>query len=410
VESAAEDYLASPTGRDLLVVTPTNAQAHELVERLARRLPTVTVAFMPAQGRNLPAHTAQRGNVIEVEPQGANAPELCLLVATADKLASAVNRGGLIRRFSGAILDEAFQTSARQLYALGDIAPRVLLVGDPGQLSPFSDYDGADRWRGQPCDPLQTAAGVLKKRHPGLAIHQLPLTRRLPASAVPVAQAFYPDRPLAAWTLPGARKLRLAPARGRRTPLATALDTAATHGWAYLRMPPAAVYRDDPATVTALAQMVHQLLGPRAAEVSSERTGWDFKSLEPQRVAVATSHRDQRAAVREALDELGLTGVVVDTANGLQGLEFDVVFAWHPLAAQLDADGFHLDPGRLCVMLTRHRHACIVVGRADDRRLLESAPPLAEATLDDGPDSVLDGWYAHRHVLAHISQHAVDVS
>jgi hypothetical protein len=36
-----------------------------------------------------------------------------------------------------------------------------------------------------------------------------------------------------------------------------------------------------------------------------------------------------------------------------------------------------LDQRRLCVLLTRHRQACVVVGREGDAGLLEDRPPLA---------------------------------
>jgi hypothetical protein len=78
----------------------------------------------------------------------------------------------------------------------------------------------------------------------------------------------------------------------------------------------------------------------------------------------------------------------------LQGLEFEVVFAWHPLAGLTEADGFHLDPGRLCVLLTRHRQACVVVGRACDACLLDGHPPATPAYSGWDPDPVLDGWEA----------------
>ena len=98
---------------------------------------------------------------------------------------------------------------------------------------------------------------------------------------------------------------------------------------------------------------------------------------------------------------LGLGNVVVETANKLQGLEFEVVFIWHPLAGLPEADGFHLDPGRLCVLLTRHRQACILVGRVGDRELLkDQIPPPTEAYLGWDPDPVLDGWEVHRDVFA----------
>jgi hypothetical protein len=100
-----------------------------------------------------------------------------------------------------------------------------------------------------------------------------------------------------------------------------------------------------------------------------------------------------------AAQELG--GVVVETANPLQRLEFDVVVAWHPLAGLPEPDGFHLDPGRLCVLLTRHRHACVVVGRADDDEMLDDKPPPpTPAYLAGDPDPVLDGWEVHRQVFA----------
>lgn len=101
------------------------------------------------------------------------------------------------------------------------------------------------------------------------------------------------------------------------------------------------------------------------------------------------------------------TDVHVDTANRLQGLEFEVVVAWHPLAGLPDVDAFHLDPGRLCVMLTRHRHACIVVGRASDADLLDGVAPPAPAFLGYEEEPLLDGWEAHRAVFDRLEKHRV---
>jgi hypothetical protein len=98
-------------------------------------------------------------------------------------------------------------------------------------------------------------------------------------------------------------------------------------------------------------------------------------------------------------------GVVVDTANRLQGLEFDFVIAVHPLAGLPEADGFHLDPGRLCVMLTRHRHGCIVVGRASDHALLDGVAPATPAYLSCEMDPVLDGWEIHRQIYRTLLGH-----
>lgn len=86
-----------------------------------------------------------------------------------------------------------------------------------------------------------------------------------------------------------------------------------------------------------------------------------------------------------------------------------MVVAWHPLAGLPDSDGFHLDPGRLCVMLTRHRHSCIVIGRASDADLLEAAPQPADAWLGYEGSPEIDGWFAHRITFDQLARHAVDL-
>ena len=124
---------------------------------------------------------------------------------------------------------------------------------------------------------------------------------------------------------------------------------------------------------------------------------------------MGVSHNDQKDLLRVALAARGLSRVVVETANKLQGLEFEVVVAWHPLAGLPEPDGFHLDPGRLCVLLTRHRHACVVVGRAGDKEMLEDQPPPpTPAYLGWDPDPVLDGWEVHRQVFEALEPHRVD--
>jgi hypothetical protein len=53
------------------------------------------------------------------------------------------------------------------------------------------------------------------------------------------------------------------------------------------------------------------------------------------------------------LDSRGLGEIVVNTANKLQGLEFDLVVCWHPLPGLEAADEFHAEAGRLCVSLVQ---------------------------------------------------------
>jgi hypothetical protein len=152
-----------------------------------------------------------------------------------------------------------------------------------------------------------------------------------------------------------------------------------------------------------IVALVRRIFERRPCAQCERHTSW--ADLGPRQIAVGVSHNDQKDLVRAQLDSAGFPEVVVETATKLQGLEFELVIAWHPLAGIPEPDEFHLDPGRLCVLLTRHRHACIVLGRAGDRHLLDSLPPPTPAFLGWDPDPVLDGWEVHRAVFAAIEQY-----
>jgi hypothetical protein len=60
---------------------------------------------------------------------------------------------------------------------------------------------------------------------------------------------------------------------------------------------------------------------------------------------------------------------------------------------------FFLDAGRLCVLLSRHRLGCLIVGRAGVADLLAVHAPTAERILGLDDDPEYDGWQAHLTVL-----------
>jgi hypothetical protein len=394
---------ARDRGLRVAVAAPTNKQAFGLVRSIANlhcvRGGGRTVTFVPASDVTLPDAVRALPGVRESKAADAGGEDL--VVGTLDKLGDAFTRGSL-SDFDVLLIDESYQSDSAKYYAVGGLAPAHLLVGDGGQISPFSTIADPCRWRGLPEDPLQTAVGVLCRNHPATPVYRMPISRRLDARAVRIARLFYPDLPFAPAVLPGVRQLRLRKATGsdpRLRRLDRALDLAAMEGWAHVELPHAAVLPADPETVAILTTLVGRLLG-RGPEVRCERQPAPA-GLRPGQVAVGVAHNDQKDFVRVALDADGLEEVVVETANKLQGLEFEVVFVWHPLAGLPEADGFHLDPGRLCVLLTRHRQACVVVGRAGDQDLLEDqVPPPTAAYLGWTPDPVLDGWQVHRDVFA----------
>ncbi len=99
----------------------------------------------------------------------------------------------------------------------------------------------------------------------------------------------------------------------------------------------------------------------------------------------------------------------MDTANRLQGREYDVTVVWHPLAGRRDATAFHLKAGRLCVLTSRHRHACLVVARAGIDELLDVHPSTEPVHLNVQV-KFPDGWEANHTGLAHLASHRIPAS
>lgn len=178
-----------------------------------------------------------------------------------------------------------------------------------------------------------------------------------------------------------------------------ALDLAAQTGWAFYELPERHTIRTDVEAAGVLAALVRRLLERGAVGHCEQGT----TPIGPERVAVGAVHRDQVAALRAA----GIPGeVTVDTANRLQGREYDVTFVLHPLSGRRDATSFHLEAGRLCVLASRHRQACVVVGRAGIPELLDTYPS-AEPVRLNVPVKFPDGWAANQSVLTHLERHRI---
>ncbi|MFJ5802643.1 AAA domain-containing protein [Streptomyces decoyicus] len=403
VVRAARELAAA--GRPLMVIAQTNAQVDDLVLRLAEKDPQLPVgrlhssepgAFDPALAE-LPA--------VRTSAKAADLAGMDIVVSTAAKWAYTK----VDEPWRHAIVDEAYQMRSDALLSVAGLFERALFVGDPGQLDPFSVV-GAEQWAGLAYDPSASAVSTLLAHNPDLPQHRLPVSWRLPASAAPlVSAAFYPFTPFRSGTGHGDRRLAFG-VPGDGSGVDRVLDEAAESGWGLLELPARRTPRTDPEAVRAVAQVVRRLLDRGGAATSEGRHDPDGVPvpvpLTAGRIAVGTAHRDQAAAVRSALAGLGVTGVAVDTANRLQGREFDVTVVLHPLSGRPDATAFHLETGRLCVLASRHRHACIVVCREGVADLLDEHPSTEPVRLGVTV-KFPDGWEANHAVLAHLAEHRV---
>jgi len=158
-----------------------------------------------------------------------------------------------------------------------------------------------------------------------------------------------------------------------------------------LALPPKTVPRFDRELLDFVASLVNRINQRQFQFMDDGATG----TLSEEHIGVVAFHRDQVAAVRQAVGPR----VYVETANRFQGLERKVIIALHPISGAERVTAFNAEAGRVCVALSRHRLACIVVGRdgvadAIDRAVLEE-----ERYLCAPDDPLYEGIRAHRTLI-----------
>lgn len=395
VVSAALDF--ARRGVPCMIVAQTNNQVDDLIRRLTEADPDVSLGRLRGGDYVLPPDLLGLANL--TASTAIKDLQACALVLGTAKKWSWIKD----KRFPWAIVDEAYQMRSDLLLQVAPRFERALFVGDPGQLDPFSIVE-TPRWKGLPYDPTNSAVEVLLNHHPDLRQHRLPISWRLPATAAAVvAEAFYPFLGFRAGTVAADRGLRYATG-GLRNPYDETLSMAARSGWALHELPPRHVPRTDPETAAAAAGIASRLL-ERRAEASCERHP-EGRFLQPRDLAIGVAHRDQADQIRLLLKQSrtpGAAEITVDTANRLQGREFEVTIVSHPLSGRRDATQFHLEAGRLCVLASRHRHACIVVARAGITDLLDAHPSTEPVHLNVRA-KFPDGWEANQTFLEHLTE------
>ena len=385
VRAAVE--LAS-AGEPLIIIAQTNEQVDDLIDRLALAAPELRIGRLSATDY-VPSQRVREHGSVRVGAKVADLGGPAVIIGTAAKWAT-LSDGS----WPWAIVDEAYQMRSDALLRLAGRFERALFVGDPGQLDPFSTVETA-RWIGLTWDPMQSAVAVLLRHNPELPVHRLPVSWRLPESAASVvAAAFYPFTGFRAGTVESDRVLTLTEP-GPGDALDDTVELAARSGWGLHELPARHVPRTDAEAATACAALALRVLR-RGAVAFSERTPGGAP-VTADRIAIGAAHRDQVAVIRSQLGPAG-TEITVDTANRLQGREYDVTIVLHPLSGRRDATAFHLESGRLCVLTSRHRHACIVVARAGIAELLDAHPSTEPVHLNV-PVKFPDGWEANHSIL-----------
>ncbi len=243
-------------------------------------------------------------------------------------------------RFDVLLVDEAYQLTFGDLGSLGALADQVVLVGDPGQISPVVT-GSVRRWESWAAGPHIPAPQALVAAHgDDVTVLRLPQTWRLGPDTTALLAPLYPTLPFTSARPPR----HVSDATGARLPEYRALPLAGVSG------------PTDPTLALTAASAARDLLAGGHVHAADGTT----QPLTDASVAVIAPHVDQAALIAAALADR--PGVFVGTVNQAQGLERDVVIAVHPLAGHGEAQDFATDLGRLCVALSRHRaHLSVVV-------------------------------------------------
>ena len=254
------------------------------------------------------------------------------------------------------LVDEAYQLTAADLAALGPIAPQVVLVGDPGQISPVITGT-TRRWEHLPAGPHTPAPTSLLTRYRDEVAHfTLPHTYRLGPVTTELIAPLYPGL-----SFTSRRPASCLSAQGRALPEVVASVGHYPGG------------RADAALPARAAQVVTELLGTTVDTAAGSRP------LTARDVAVIAPHADQVAMIQAALADV--PGLLIGTINQAQGLEREAVVVVHPMLGQRQPEPFALDLGRLCVALSRHRSHAHVLTDATTAALLAAAPQSAAAAV-----------------------------
>ncbi len=371
-------------GNRVAVACFTNAQADDVCRRSAadHKGHINAIRYVSSSAVNVmdEVPVARRGDDI---PSGA-----CAVVANTAKWALSKNP-----EFDYLLVDEAWQISWADLMLLRNLAPRVVLIGDPGQIPPVVSIE-TDRWETSRAAPHRPAPEQFLELGSHIFQHALPGSRRLPADTVDLVKNFY-DFDFGAFADEGERFVHVS---GSSSPIGRAIEGLGDRTVSTLLVPtddsgpPVEV---DDEIARAISKMIVELLENGAVYSDGAGSRNAPKLLKPEDIGVVATHRSMNTRISNRLPSRIRHSVKVDTTERWQGLERKLMVAVHPLSNTNNPGGFDLETGRLCVMASRHQSGLIVVSRDHISDTLGTHIPSADQPLGR-PDTTGQGLHRHR--------------
>jgi AAA domain len=389
--------VAGLLGQRCAVACQTNSQSFDFARELAKGF-DVEVALFLGKDTTAPADLTAIPNITVAKKESGLPHGPCVIVSNSRKWYFRETVEGLADYL---VVDETYQLKWADYAKIADVAPNHVLIGDPGQIDPVVRAD-VSRWSQDPAGPHVPAPRALVQRH-GDAIQpiRLPATRRLPVdSAEIVSDCFYPALPFGATADPDGRRMSLS--CPGTTSIDAVLDRASEVSLVMAELPARITGEVDEGLLRTMAAAVRRLVDERGADVLDTDEEPETRGVNAADIGIVCPHTSQ-VELLQGLLGADYPEVLVETANRIQGLERKVVLALHPLSGRDDASQFHLDTGRLCVSLSRHRVSCILFTRGGISEVLSGYVPSSGRVLGIDEDPEWEGIVAHTGLMGRLA-------
>ena len=379
----------------VMIATQTNEQSFDIARRLGTNFPRFQFYLFHKNGLPIPQDIQSQHNILLIQSQNDIPDEPSIVIANAHKWSYVQEPAP---HFDVQIVDEAFQMPDYRFLQIANLADRHVQIGDPGQIAPIVRCE-IERWKGNLSGPHVASPIAMSNRHPKIQKIKIPVSRRLLQDTVDFVQpSFYPDLPFVSICQPNARTIQVQSV-GQDAFAQLILATTNGVSISMAQLPPKITGVIDRELVKSIVTMIQRLL--QSSPVIQDEFG--RRPLRSNRIGVVCAHVSQVSGIQELLPP-SLSDVLVETADRYQGLERDIMLVYHPLSGRENTSDFHLDAGRLCVMLTRHRLGCIIFGREGMVSHLEKNPPSGERILGIERDASFEGWNAHYKLLSMLKE------
>jgi hypothetical protein len=378
------------------VGTTTRNQRNDLALRFRRRFPTIPIQVLLKSDEPPPNDlvAANVPTINRVNHLGRNAG---VVISTVHRHFYTVDRvqPGARGLYDLIIADEAYQVQYRNGgLPLDALARNRLMVGDPGQISPFTELD--TEIYESAVDRILAALPTEVLRNGSVNdVMKIDTSRRLPPDTVAIIQpALYPNHPFKAISTDAERRIAFANPGIRRDSVDRALDLVADGASIVaIQLPDAGFEIEVDDDIANLAVEIAERIHKRRARWIHEARDININSD----IFYMDSHVNSVTNTQTRLASKAIS-LRADTPNVIQGQETLISIVKHPLSSMQEADPFHLDPGRLCVMLSRHKLACVILVRGDITTVLDDYQHDAGERLLGREDVTWRGYSAHRQV------------